>query len=206
MSWNATGADYPHQLCVHQWFEREAARRPEALAVACGAEALSYGQLNARANRLAHRLRALGVRPEVLVAVCLERCVGLAAAVLAVWKAGGAYVPLDPLWPPERLGRLLRELRPAAVPSTAAGVSRLPASLEAPVVQVDPPEAEEGTATDEDPKGATNPCSEVTPANLAYVIYTSGSTGAPKGVMIEHRRVGEPQLGDCAAIRSPSYR
>jgi amino acid adenylation domain-containing protein len=194
VSWNATGTDYPRQLCVHQWFERQTAHRPEALAVACGAEALSYGQLNARANRLAHRLRVLGVRPEALVAVCLERSVGLATAVLAVWKAGGAYVPLDPLWPPERLGRLLRELRPAAVLSTAAGVPRLPAGLEPAVVRVDPPIAEEGIATDEDPEGATNPCSGVTPANLAYVIYTSGSTGTPKGVMIEHAALANHNL------------
>ena len=110
--WNETTADFP-QVCVHELFERQAARDPAAIAVTFRDNNLTYGELNARANRLAHRLRRGGVRNNVLVGVCLERCPDLVVALLAVWKAGGAYVPLDPSYPKERLSFMVEE-SPAA--------------------------------------------------------------------------------------------
>jgi non-ribosomal peptide synthetase component F len=104
--WNDTGAEFP-QVCAHELFERQAALHPEAVAVAFGAERLSYRELNERANRVAHHLRGRGVGPDVLVGVCLNRRPELAVALLAVWKAGGAYVPLDPAYPPERLSFMI---------------------------------------------------------------------------------------------------
>ena len=103
MEWNATERPYPANVCVHELFEAQADRTPDAVALSCEGEQLSYGELNAQANRLARHLRALGVGPDVRVGVCLERSIEMVVALLAVLKAGGAYVPLDPGYPAERL-------------------------------------------------------------------------------------------------------
>ncbi|POP62348.1 non-ribosomal peptide synthetase, partial [Pseudomonas syringae] len=166
---------------VHTMFEGHAARTPDALAVECGTEVLTYDELNSRANRLAHHLMTLGVRPDARVAVCLPKSPDLIIALLAILKAGGAYVPLDPAYPNERLHYMLNDCEPVVVLTLAGEVSRLAPSADSQVVLLD--ERSTPCASLED----TNPVPEgLTLAHLAYVIYTSGSTGQPKGVMVEH--------------------
>ncbi|GHF94796.1 MULTISPECIES: non-ribosomal peptide synthetase [Amycolatopsis] len=176
--WNDTAAEYPPAECVHELFAARARRTPDAVAVRRGDEELSFGELDRRANRLAHRLAGLGAGPGVLVGVCAERGVGAVAALLAVLKAGAAFVPLDPEYPPRMLATMLED---AAVPivvtedrllDRVAGRGAAVVSLDAPLDGPDTP-----------------PRSAVTPEDLAYVVYTSGSTGRPKGVMVEHRHV-----------------
>jgi amino acid adenylation domain-containing protein len=177
--WNATDAEYPRDLCVQQLFEAQVARTPEAEALAFGAERLTYAELNARANRLAHHLCELGVGPDVRVAICLERGPEMVVAVLAVLKAGGAYVPLDPTYPAERLQYMLHDSAPAVL-LTQGSLGGLFAAVDVPVLELDAPAWMDEPASNPDP-GA------LTPEHLAYVIYTSGSTGQPKGVMNPHR-------------------
>ena len=178
-TWNATMAPYPRERCVHQLFEAHATRNPKAIAVAHDTQMLSYGELNARANRLAHRLIELGVRADERVAICVARSVEMVISVLAVLKAGGAYVPLDPAYPGERLLRILSDADPTLVLADATGRAALGDSLTAHGV-LDP-----GAPLEQ---SSDNPqVADLTPANLAYLIYTSGSTGTPKGVMVEHR-------------------
>jgi amino acid adenylation domain-containing protein len=173
---------------VHHAFARQAALTPEAVALVVAdtvgetAEELSYAELDARANRLAHHLRGLGVGPEVLVAVCLERSAEMIVALLAVLKAGGAYVPIDPGYPRERLDYLLAD---TAAPVLVTAEGRLPAfGAEAlsrlRAVRVDADHAAIAAQPD------SAPADLATPAGLAYLIYTSGSTGEPKGVMVRH--------------------
>lgn len=187
-TWNATQADYPEHFCVHELFEAQAGRAPHALALAHGGEQLSYGELNARANQLAHHLRDLGVGPDVLVAICMERSIHVVIALLAVLKAGGAYVPLDPTYPAARLAFLLTDCAPAAVLTYGAtrqiieGIMPVPGGAPVLDLAASAPAWAERSVLRPQP-GEQGP----TPENLAYVIYTSGSTGAPKGVMIEHR-------------------
>ncbi|HEU0053621.1 MAG TPA: amino acid adenylation domain-containing protein, partial [Longimicrobium sp.] len=180
--WNRTAA-YPAESCVHELFERQAARTPGAVAVVFEAERLTYAELNARANRLARHLRALGVGPDVRVALCVERGLEMMVAILAVLKAGGAYVPLDPGYPAERLEFMLADSAPAAV-LTQGPLRGLVAGADAPVLLLDAAEPEwaEQPATDPE-RGA------LTPDSVAYIIYTSGSTGRPKGVLVPHRNV-----------------
>ncbi|MGA3978868.1 amino acid adenylation domain-containing protein, partial [Ralstonia nicotianae] len=182
--WNATQAPYPRHACLHQSFEAQAGRTPDAVAVVHEARQLTYAQLNAQANRLAHRLIALGVRPDARVALCMTRGVEMVVGLLGILKAGGAYVPLDPNHPPARLAAMLEDCAPAAVVVKDALPSGLPAQG-LPVVSLD----EADTARD---SPAGNPDADalgLTSRHLAYVIYTSGSTGLPKGVMVEHRSV-----------------
>ncbi|MGA4363393.1 non-ribosomal peptide synthase/polyketide synthase [Ralstonia nicotianae] len=182
--WNATQAPYPRHACLHQSFEAQAGRTPDAVAVVHEARQLTYAQLNAQANRLAHRLIALGVRPDARVALCMMRGVEMVVGLLGILKAGGAYVPLDPNHPPARLAAMLEDCAPAAVVVKDALPSGLPAQG-LPVVSLD----EADTARD---SPAGNPDADalgLTSRHLAYVIYTSGSTGLPKGVMVEHRSV-----------------
>ena len=115
IEWNATGAAYPRDKCVHELFEEQAARTPDAVAVVHDGRTLTYSQLNARANQLAHHLRGLGVGPEALVAICVERSLEMVVGLLAILKAGGAYVPLDPGYPQERLAYMLKDSAPAAL-------------------------------------------------------------------------------------------
>nr|QEO73764.1 AMP-dependent synthetase and ligase [uncultured bacterium] len=175
---NDTERDYPSG-CMHELFEAQAARTPDAVALVCGDERLTYRELNERANRLAHHLRALGVGPEEFVGILLERRVELIIALLATLKAGGAYVPLDPAYPLERLSFMLEDTR-AGVLLTQRKLAHLLPQAEAKVVCVDE-EADAFAAHDSE-----NPRAVATPVSLGYVIYTSGSTGRPKGVSIEH--------------------
>ncbi len=180
VEWNDTRADYPKDSCIHRLFERQVESTPDAVALASAAQRLTYRELNRRSNQLARRLQALGVGPEVLVGVCIERSVDMVVALLAVLKAGGAYVPIDPSYPKERLAFMLADAQAPLLLSRHELVTGF-GSLSARVVLMDADAAEEAG------EPGDNPESGVTPQNLAYVIYTSGSTGQPKGVMIPHR-------------------
>ncbi|HET7460354.1 MAG TPA: AMP-binding protein, partial [Longimicrobium sp.] len=181
--WNATDAGYPAGACVHELFEAQVERTPGAVAVVFGDQRSSYAELNARANRLAHHLRSLGVGPDARVAVCVERSAEMVVALLAVMKAGGAYVPLDPGHPAERLEYMLADSAPAAVLTQKRFRDRVE-NTGAAVLDLD------AGAPEWADRPATNPAIErLTPAHLAYVIYTSGSTGRPKGVAVPHRGV-----------------
>ncbi|XXY48826.1 amino acid adenylation domain-containing protein [Sorangium sp. So ce269] len=180
VAWNDTALDVPGDACVHDLVARQAARTPDAVAVIAGRRALTYAELDGRANQLARRLRRLGVGRDARVGVCMSRTEQLVVALLGVLKAGGAYVPLDPAYPRERLSFLLAD---AGVPVLLTE-QRL--ALELPdhaarVLCLDAPSAEI------EAESAAAPPRAAVPGDLAYVIYTSGSTGRPKGVMIEHR-------------------
>ena len=187
VEWNATEAEYPSDRCVHELFEAQAERTPDAVAVVYEDEQVTYGELNARANRLAHHLRGLGVCPDARVVLCLERSVEMVVGVLAVLKAGGAYVPLDPSYPIERLSYMLEDSVPVAV-LTHEGVAAPVRALlrESGVMAVDlRAEAQDWSHEPSEDLNRTG----LTSRHLAYVIYTSGSTGKPKGVMNEHHAV-----------------
>jgi amino acid adenylation domain-containing protein len=164
---------------VHQRFEEQVRQTPDAIALMEGDQRLSYAQLNERANRLAHRLRSLGVGPEVIVGICMERSPDLVTAMLATLKAGGAYLPLDPAYPRARLEFMLRDAGVGVLLTQESLVGALP-HTDARVLAVDA----EREALAGEPTG--DPAVELGASNLAYVIYTSGSTGEPKGVLIEH--------------------
>ena len=179
--WNDTAAAYPAERCIHELFEAQVERSPEAVAVVFAGRALTYAGLNARANRLAHHLRGRGVGPGARVALCVERSLEMMVAVLGALKAGGTFVPLDPAYPVERLRHMLEDSAPSAL-LTRGSLAGLFSGTEVPVVGL---EAEWG----EEPE--TNPGREqvgVTPDHVAYVTYTSGSTGLPKGVWAVHRK------------------
>ncbi|WP_460736135.1 amino acid adenylation domain-containing protein, partial [Lysobacter tyrosinilyticus] len=186
-TWNDTRRDYAVDVCVHERFERQAAEAPEAVAITFEGESITYGELNARANRLAHQLIAQGVRAETRVAVVIARDPALLVAWLAVLKAGGAYIAMDPAYPQERLAYMLDDSRPRVVLTEATLQDQLPscrALRTASVLLVDEPTWLH--------RPDTNPGREATgllPEHLAYVIYTSGSTGKPNGVMVEHRHL-----------------
>lgn len=174
--------DYPVQ-CMHQAFERCAAAAPDAVALSFEGSSLTYGELNARANRLAHRLIEMGVGPETIVALFLEPSPELVVAVLGILKAGGAYLPLDPEHPRERIDFMLEDAGSDTIVSEARLLELLDARAAAKTVCLDRDAAElRGLSVE-------NPVSGVVAENLAYVIYTSGSTGRPKGVRVEHRQV-----------------
>jgi amino acid adenylation domain-containing protein len=184
--WNDTATAFPADKCVHELFEEQVARTPDAVAVIFEGEELNYAQLNARANRLAHYLRELGVKPDERVAICLERGFEMIVALLAVLKAGGAYVPLDPDYPIERLRLMLQDAEPVAL-LTQTELRELLSGIDGklPVVVLKDAAAWE-SYPEKDLDCATI---DLTPDRLAYVIYTSGSTGVPKGVMVEHRAI-----------------
>jgi len=177
---NATARANDSEQPIQALFERQAARAPEAIAVHAEAGQLSYRELNAQANRLAHHLIALGVKPDDRVAICVERGLPLLVGLLAILKAGGAYVPLDPDYPAERLGHMLADSQPRALLVQQA--TRALVSSSATLVDLDQPTW--GDLPDSNPQ-----VPGLTSQHLAYVIYTSGSTGVPKGVMVEHRNV-----------------
>jgi len=173
-------AEYESNVSVVELFERQVAQTPEATALLWEEQRVSYAELNRRANQLGHYLRRLGVRPESLVALVMERSVEMVVGVLGVLKAGGAYLPVDPSYPPERV-RFMLEDTAAAVVLTAGDVAASYDTGSAHVVRVDEQWAEIGSEPE------ANPESAIAVENLIYVIYTSGSTGRPKGVMVQHR-------------------
>ncbi|WP_154640659.1 non-ribosomal peptide synthetase, partial [Serratia marcescens] len=178
--WNRTERDYPLDQTLAALFEQQVRRTPDATALVSGAESLSYAQLNARANRLAHALIARGVGPDSRVAVCAERGLNMVTALFGILKAGGAYVPLDPAYPGERLQYILQDADPVLLLADAAGRAALgePATPQLALEAVLP-----------ETLSAENPAPRAQASHLAYVIYTSGSTGKPKGAMNEHRGV-----------------
>ncbi len=178
---------------LHRWIERQAARTPGETAVVGEGESLTYGELNARANRLARRLRRLGVQVDEPVAICAERSPALVVGVLAILKAGGAYLPLDPSYPPERLAFMLEDgLDGLAAPLLLAQIPLLSAAMAGAgvrLIDLDLAAGPAGTAGGATDAGAADLDGGAGADNLAYVIYTSGSTGRPKGVMSTHRGV-----------------
>jgi amino acid adenylation domain-containing protein len=176
------GISYTRDKCIHQLFEAQADLAPDHVAVVCEGEQLTYAQLNTCANQLADRLRSMGVGPEVLVAIYVERSLEMVIGILATLKAGGAYVPLDPAYPKERIAFMFQDAQVPVV-LTQSKLAKELAQHGAQIVTLD------GDWHAVARQRIDNMVSGVLPDNLAYVIYTSGSTGNPKGVMITHGNV-----------------
>lgn len=180
-SFNATQADYRSGGLLHELFAEQAARTPDAIALICGEQSLTYAELNTRAERLSRYLRARGVAPDRLVALCVERSPEMVIGMLGILKAGGAYLPLDSTHPRDRLAYMLEDASPALLLTQGHLVPELPQSrIETIAIE---------TAPGHDSMDPIESIPHVTSGSLAYVIYTSGSTGAPKAVMIEHESV-----------------
>ncbi|HUK88751.1 MAG TPA: amino acid adenylation domain-containing protein, partial [Blastocatellia bacterium] len=169
-------------LCIHQVFESQTERTPDAAALIAGGHQLSYSELNRKANQLAHYLIGLGVGPEVNVGIAMERGLNLIIAILGVLKAGAAYVPLDPTHPEERLSFMMRDAMISVLLTQESLLDDLPDSMGFPI-------AVDSAAPEIAGQPVHNPFVEISPGHAAYVIYTSGSTGTPKGVIVEHRNV-----------------
>ncbi len=180
VDWNQMQTDYAQgQRCIHELFEQQVNLTPDTVAVVYEQEQLSYQELNAKANQLAHYLQDLGVGPETLVGICVERSLDMVIGLLAILKAGGAYVPVDPSYPQERLQFILQDAQISVLLTQASLLEKLPQqSAQIFCLDRDWPEVA--------PHSPLNLTTELTPENLAYVIYTSGSTGRPKGVMNRH--------------------
>ncbi len=192
LAWNETQAPFSEHACIHQLFEAQAERTPDAPALEFGGRHLSYRELNQRANQLAHHLRALGIQPEERVGICVERSFELIIGLLGILKAGAAYVPLDPTYPTERLQFMLADSRVAVVltygeigdwrlESDAANLQSPISHPQSQIVRLDADWPQIGRQPE------ANPAVELGSRQQAYVIYTSGSVGQPKGVLIEHR-------------------
>ncbi|WP_258169736.1 non-ribosomal peptide synthetase [Nostoc sp. 'Peltigera membranacea cyanobiont' N6] len=179
VEWNDTSVDYPIDKCIHQLFEEQVERTPDAVAVVFENQQLTYHELNCRANQLAHYLRSLGVSADVLVGICVERSLEMVVGLLGILKAGGAYVPLDPEYPQERLSFMLADAQVSVLLTQQHLVEKLP-EHQARVVHLDKDWVAIAKSSQE------NPIAQVQASNIAYVIYTSGSTGQPKGVMLSH--------------------
>ncbi|MFN6479645.1 non-ribosomal peptide synthetase [Nostoc sp. DedQUE07] len=179
VEWNDTKTDYPQDKCIHQLFEAQVEKTPDAVAVVFENQQLTYRELNNRANQLAHYLRSLGVKPEVLVGICLERSLEMVIGLLGILKTGGAYLPLDPSYPKERLAFMLVDAQVSVLLTQLHLVNEL-LSHQGKLVCIDT------QSTEFENYSFQNIVSDVKPENLAYVIYTSGSTGTPKGVMNTH--------------------
>ncbi|WP_193200947.1 amino acid adenylation domain-containing protein, partial [Nostoc sp. MG11] len=185
IEWNDTESEYPTDKCIHQLFDEQVEKTPDAVAVVFENQQLTYHQLNQKANQLAHHLQNLGVRSEVLVGVCVERSIEMIVGILGILKAGGAYVPLDPNYPQERLSYMLEDSGVEMLLTQQSLLESLPSHI-ARVVCLDMDWGAIAIESDD------NPDIKVKSENLAYVIYTSGSTGNPKGVLVTHR--GLPNL------------
>ena len=183
VEWNNTVTDYP-QKSIHQLFEEQVEKTPDAVALVFEDQQLTYQQLNSQANKLAHYLQFLGVEPEILVGVYLERSLEMIVGYLGILKAGGAYVPLDPNYPPERLNYMVADSQMSIILTHSSLLPHLSLTLEQSQTKI--------ICWDKDfeieiaSQSCDNPINNFTPENLAYVIYTSGSTGRPKGVLIQH--------------------
>jgi amino acid adenylation domain-containing protein len=188
--WNATDVKFPREVAVHELVEMQAEKTPNHVAVVFDGRELTYGEMNRRANRVAYYLRGLGVGPEIIVGICMERSIEMLVGLLGILKSGGAYLPLDPQYPKERLAHMLTN-------------SRVPVVMTQETLQDEIPESEvRHINIDRDwneisKESHTNPVSTAKPSNLAYVIYTSGSTGIPKGVMIEHKSLVNYTMAAC---------
>jgi natural product biosynthesis luciferase-like monooxygenase protein len=195
---NDTSAYYPQAYCIQDLFEAQAERTPNQVAVVFQEQQVTYWELNARANKLAHYLCRLGVGPEVRVGICMNRSLEMVVTMLGILKAGGAYVPLDPAFPNERIAFMLRDSAALVLLTQKRMANVLPPHA-AQVVWLDEKWAEISSY------GKQNRTSGVTPENLAYLIYTSGSTGKPKGVMVCHRNVVNflAAMDKCLGSESP---
>jgi len=182
IGWNETERSYPRELCLHQLFESQVELSPHAPALVFDERQVTYQELNCKANQLAHYLGALGVGPETIVAVCMERSIEMVIGLLGILKAGGAYLPLDPTYPKERLAFMLSDAN-AAVVLTRASLKKALPTLETALVCLDAGRSHIAQHSEQ------NPTTSVDAQNLAYVIYTSGSTGEPKGVQVQHGSV-----------------
>ena len=182
VEWNDTQSEYPWEQCIHELFEQQAARTPDAMALVFDGQRLSYRELNHQANRLARYLQQVGVGPEVRVGICVERSLEMVVGLLAILKAGGAYVPLDQTYPQERLSFMLEDAQ-VSVLVTHRGMSERFQESSLRVVCLNTEQNLIAAQSSETPRA------EVSADNLAYVIYTSGSTGRPKGVSVTHRAV-----------------
>lgn len=187
--WQSVSEKIPH-ACLPEQFEKQAALSPEAIAVVCEDQSLSYAELNERANRLARMLISEGVGPEQFVALALPRSLEMAVGLLAVLKAGAAYLPLDPDYPADRIAFMLEDAQPAFIMTNTKAAENIPPAENVPRIVLDDPELAEklNTYPAENPSN-TDRIQPLSPLNTAYVIYTSGSTGVPKGVMIPHQNV-----------------
>lgn len=190
LNWNNTQSDYPQNLCIHQLFETQVEKTPDAVAAIFENQKLTYRELNAKANQLAHYLQKLGVAPEVLVGICVERSLEMIVGILGILKAGGAYVPLDPAYPQERLALMLEDANLSLLLTQQQLKEWLPQNQHQTIyLDADWPlivqESQENLEI------------KVTDANLAYVIYTSGSTGKPKGVLVQHKSLVNYTVSAC---------
>ena len=183
VEWNDRRRDYPREKCIRELFEAQVEKTPDSVAAVFEEKQLTYRELNTKANQLAHYLQGLGVGPEALVGICVDRSLDMIIGLLGILKAGGAYVPLDPAYPKERLAFMLQDAQVAALITQQRLLSELPSEHEAAFLCIDTEWAQVAEQAD------TNPDDTATPEDLAYVIYTSGSTGKPKGVQIAHGAV-----------------
>jgi amino acid adenylation domain-containing protein len=197
VEWNATAMDYARDRAVHQLFEAQVARTPNAVAVVFGDQSLTYGELDRRANQLARHLIQLGARPDGLVGICLERSLEMVVGLLGILKAGSAYVPLDPAYPRDRIAFMLENAEAPLLVTQQSLKESLPAT-QAKLVLIDSDWPEIASQSGQSPALALDPKSR------AYVIYTSGSTGKPKGVEIPHRAVVNflTTMADCPGMES----
>ncbi len=179
VEWNNTATDYPRDKCIHQLFEEQVERTPNAVAIEFERQSLTYRELNRQANLLAHHLQQLGVGPDIAVGLCLERSLELVVGILGILKSGGAYVPLDPSHPQERIAHILEDSRAHTLVTQARVMSALPQGTQTRVF------VEQIVTSD----ATESPRVFASAKQLAYIMFTSGSTGRPKGVCIEHRSV-----------------
>jgi amino acid adenylation domain-containing protein/FkbH-like protein len=182
VEWNNNSSDYPRHQCIHQLFEAQVKKSPQSIAIIFGNESLTYDQLNARANQLAHCLRRHQIEPGAPVAICMNRSSQMIVGLLAILKAGGAYVPMDPRYPKERLAFMFADTRASVLLTEQSQLPHLPHRG----VKTICLDSDSGLIASESLENLPN---RATPEDVAYIIYTSGSTGQPKGVAVPHRGV-----------------